>query len=162
MVYLYDDCDQISDFCHQQLLRKIRRKISWTDGRTDRGKTVYPFPFGEQGYKNVIFVSNYPMTIYIQLGLNQVCIMQFLRIFFNSFSHGISYITLCIVVAEILEFRSVQKKNCKGPRQDHSHNSYKSKTTKQFLNNRTIKLSQSNCIIGSASINAEFHINTKI
>ena len=102
------------------------------------------------------------MTIYIQLGLNQVCIMQFLRIFFNSFSHGISYITLCIVVAEILEFRSVQKKNCKGPRQDHSHNSYKSKTTKQFLNNRTIKLSQSNCIIGSASINAEFHINTKI
>ena len=34
MVYLYDACDQISDFCHQQLLRKI----SWTD----RGKTVYP------------------------------------------------------------------------------------------------------------------------
>jgi hypothetical protein len=52
MVYLYDACDQISDFCHQQLLRKMRRKISWTDGRTDRGKTVYPpFPFGERGYK---------------------------------------------------------------------------------------------------------------
>ena len=33
-----------SDFCHQQLLRKMRRKISWTDGRTDRGKTVYPPP----------------------------------------------------------------------------------------------------------------------
>ena len=31
MVYLYDACDQISDFCHQQLLRKMRRKISWTD-----------------------------------------------------------------------------------------------------------------------------------
>ena len=36
MVYLYDACDQISDFCHQQLLRKMRRKISWTDGRKDR------------------------------------------------------------------------------------------------------------------------------
>jgi hypothetical protein len=35
MVYLYDACDQISDFCHQQLLRKMRRKISWMDGRTD-------------------------------------------------------------------------------------------------------------------------------
>jgi hypothetical protein len=44
MVYLYDACDQISDFCQQQLLRKMRRwrKISWTEGRTDRGKTVYP------------------------------------------------------------------------------------------------------------------------
>ena len=42
MVYLYDACDQISDFCHQQLLRKMRRKISWTtDGQTDRCKTVY-------------------------------------------------------------------------------------------------------------------------
>ena len=29
---------------HQQLLRKMRRKIFWTDGRTDRGKTVYPPP----------------------------------------------------------------------------------------------------------------------
>jgi hypothetical protein len=44
MVYLYDACDQISDFCHQQLLRKMWRKISWTDGRMDRGKTVYPPP----------------------------------------------------------------------------------------------------------------------
>jgi hypothetical protein len=33
MVYLYDACDQISDFCHQQLLRKMRRKISWTEGQ---------------------------------------------------------------------------------------------------------------------------------
>ena len=32
------------NFCHQQLLRKMRQKISWTDGRTDRGKTVYPPP----------------------------------------------------------------------------------------------------------------------
>jgi hypothetical protein len=59
MIYLYDACDQISDFCHQQLLRKMRRNISWTDGRTDgrkegrtdrqtdRGKTVYlPPPSG--------------------------------------------------------------------------------------------------------------------
>ena len=44
MVYLYEACDQKSDFCHQQLLRKMRRKISWMDGRTDRGKTVYPPP----------------------------------------------------------------------------------------------------------------------
>ena len=48
MVYLYEACDQISYFCHQQLLRKMRRTISWTDGRTDgqtdRGKTVYPLP----------------------------------------------------------------------------------------------------------------------
>ena len=44
MVYLYDACDQISDFCHQQLLRKMQQKISWTDGRTDRRKTVYPPP----------------------------------------------------------------------------------------------------------------------
>jgi hypothetical protein len=35
MVYLYDACDQISDFCPQQLLRKMRRKISWTDRRTE-------------------------------------------------------------------------------------------------------------------------------
>jgi hypothetical protein len=33
MVYIYDACDQISDFCHQQLVRKMRRKISWTDGQ---------------------------------------------------------------------------------------------------------------------------------
>jgi hypothetical protein len=52
MVYLYDACDQISDFCHQQLLRKMWRKISWTDGRMDRRKTVYPpSPFGQRGYK---------------------------------------------------------------------------------------------------------------
>jgi hypothetical protein len=47
--YLYDACDQISDFCHQQLLRKMRRKISWTDGQTDRGKTVYPPPPSRSG-----------------------------------------------------------------------------------------------------------------
>ena len=49
MVYLYDACDQISDFCHQQLLRKMRRKISWKDGQTDRGITVYPSPPSESG-----------------------------------------------------------------------------------------------------------------
>jgi hypothetical protein len=40
MVYLYNACDQISDFCHQQLLRKMRRKISWTDGSTNRRTEV--------------------------------------------------------------------------------------------------------------------------
>ena len=49
MVYLYDACDQISDFCHQQLLRKMRRKISWTDGRTEV-KQYTLSPFGERGY----------------------------------------------------------------------------------------------------------------
>ena len=53
MVYLYDACVQISNFCQQQLLRKMWRKISWTDGRTDgqtdRGKTVYPPPPSESG-----------------------------------------------------------------------------------------------------------------
>ena len=33
MAYLYESCDQISDFCQKYL---------GTDGRTDRGKTVYP------------------------------------------------------------------------------------------------------------------------
>jgi hypothetical protein len=49
MVYLYDAFDQISDFCHQQLLRKMRRKISWTD----RGKTVYPPPPSGSGGINI-------------------------------------------------------------------------------------------------------------
>ena len=44
MVQIYENCDQILDFCHRQLLRKMQQKISWTDGRTDRGKTVYPPP----------------------------------------------------------------------------------------------------------------------
>ena len=45
MRYLYEACDYISDLCHQQLLRKMRRKISWDvrkDRRKDRGKTVSP------------------------------------------------------------------------------------------------------------------------
>ena len=42
-------CDQISDFCHQQLLRKMRRKIYWMDGWMDRGKTVHPPPSGSGG-----------------------------------------------------------------------------------------------------------------
>ena len=28
----------------KMLRKKVRRKISWTDGQTDRGKTVYPPP----------------------------------------------------------------------------------------------------------------------
>ena len=35
MGYLYDACDQMSDFCHQQLLRK-----NILDGRTDRWTEV--------------------------------------------------------------------------------------------------------------------------
>ena len=48
MVYLYEACDQISDFCHQQLLRKI----SWKDGGTEV-KQYTPLPFwGGGGYNN--------------------------------------------------------------------------------------------------------------
>jgi hypothetical protein len=53
MVYLYEACDQISDSCHQQLLRKMRQKISWTDGWTEgrtEVKQYIPSPFGERGY----------------------------------------------------------------------------------------------------------------
>ena len=63
--YMTLNCDQISDFCHQQLLRKMRQKISWTDGRTDRGKTVYPPPpSGSRGIKitSVLKVSTYITT----------------------------------------------------------------------------------------------------
>ena len=48
MVYLYDACDQISDFYHQQLEKNATKNT--LDGRTDRGKTVYPpSPLGSGG-----------------------------------------------------------------------------------------------------------------
>jgi hypothetical protein len=53
MVYLYEACDQKSDFCHQKLLRKMRRKISWTDGRTEGRTEVKQYtPLPERGYNN--------------------------------------------------------------------------------------------------------------
>jgi hypothetical protein len=54
MVYLYDACDQISEFCHQQLLRKMRRKISWMDGRTEV-KQYTPLPLRGADYRDLIF-----------------------------------------------------------------------------------------------------------
>jgi hypothetical protein len=67
MVYLYDACDQISDFCHQQLLRKMRRKIFWMDGQTDRGKTVYsPPPSGSGGIITYSFKNQKLITKYLQ------------------------------------------------------------------------------------------------
>ena len=54
MVYLYDACDQISDFCHQQLLRKMQRKISWTKDRRTEVKQYYPpLPSGSGGIINI-------------------------------------------------------------------------------------------------------------
>ena len=73
MVYLYDACDQISDFCHQQLLRKMRWKISWTDGRTDRRKTVYPPR--ERGYNNKEFFKLFN-SIFNKIGYNCFIIFQ--------------------------------------------------------------------------------------
>ena len=90
MVYLYDACDQISDFCHQQLLRKMRRHISWTDGRregrtegrtdgrrdgqTDRGKTVQsPPPSGSGGMlRYVLYCLFYHTSIYNGISLSDV------------------------------------------------------------------------------------------
>jgi hypothetical protein len=73
MVYLYDASDQISDFCHQQLLRKMRRKISWTEGRTDgrtdgqtdRGKTVYPHPPASYMYSILCVAFLVPSDAYV-------------------------------------------------------------------------------------------------
>jgi hypothetical protein len=74
VVYQYDACDQISHFFHQLLLRKMRRKMSWTDGRTD-GRTdgwtdrrtelkqYTPFPFGKRGYNSTFFVTFFSATI---------------------------------------------------------------------------------------------------
>jgi hypothetical protein len=60
MVYLYDACDQISDFCHQQVTEKNAAKNildGRKDGRTDgqRENSIPPSPFGEQGYNYSIF-----------------------------------------------------------------------------------------------------------
>ena len=64
---LYNACDQISDFCQQQLLRKMRRKISWTNGRTDRRTEVKqstpPPPSGSGG---IIMISNSEKWITLQ------------------------------------------------------------------------------------------------
>ena len=71
MVYQYDACDQISDSCHQQLLWKM----SWIDGHTDRGKTVYPPPpSGSGGYNYLIIVLN--MYEIFALDVEQLTIQQ--------------------------------------------------------------------------------------
>ena len=58
MVYLYDACDQISDFCPQQLLKCDEKYL----GRTkDRGKTVYPLHlWGAGGITKVSCVNEPP------------------------------------------------------------------------------------------------------
>ena len=82
MGYLYEACDQILDFCHQQLLRKMRRKISWTDGRTDRWtevKQYTPLPLRERG-----IISKYDPFFYI-LKVRRGCVRtipSFLLLFY--------------------------------------------------------------------------------
>jgi hypothetical protein len=106
MVCLYDACDQISDFCHQQLLRNMQRKISWTDernvgrndgrtdgttdgrterrtdgrkgGQTDRGKTVYPLSGSGGIIKIFVFKKRYLYTEY-----RYIMCMHFTRYMFN-------------------------------------------------------------------------------
>ena len=101
MVYLYDACDQISDFCHQQLLRKMRRKISWTD----RGKTVYPpSPFGERGYKH-----NY-LTLYLkQLYIGYLYIIS-TKFWFKQYSNTTGVISSTRVLFSMTQLKCFYRK----------------------------------------------------
>jgi hypothetical protein len=92
MANLYEACDQISDSCHQYLLRKMRRKISWTDGRTDRqtdrDKTVYPPPpSGSGGIINLfhLFLKLFSF-ISDKFRLGTLCFYSFKYSMFRSFS----------------------------------------------------------------------------
>jgi hypothetical protein len=72
MVYLYDACDQISDFCHQQLLRKMQQKISWTDGRTDRRTEVKqytpsPSRSGCSILNKIFYLNKYFFMVFTQI-----------------------------------------------------------------------------------------------
>ena len=70
MVYLYDACDQISDFCHQQLLRKKRQKISWMEGRTDvKQNTKYQIPVINSCWEKCDEKCAYMFNVY----KNQLC-----------------------------------------------------------------------------------------
>ena len=64
MGYLHEAGDQISDFCHQQLLKKMRQKISWTDRRTEV-KQYIPHPLRGAGYKRE---SNLFVIFYVKSG----------------------------------------------------------------------------------------------
>jgi hypothetical protein len=70
MVYLYDACDQISDFCHQVTEKNATKNI--LDGRKDRGKTVYPPP--PSGSGGIIIGIN---TTNIELIL--IILLEFMR-----------------------------------------------------------------------------------
>ena len=104
MAYLYEACDQISDFCHQQLPRKMCRKISWTDGRTDgrtdgqmdRGKTVYPpsLPSGSGG-----------IIIDIVYGVCRIVIKSV-----QQCTYFLFFVNLLLV--SILKYSSTNKMNC--------------------------------------------------
>ena len=82
MICQYDACDHISDFCHQQLLRKMRRNISWTDGRTDgradgqtdRGKTVYfPPSSGSRVYLDMCCIVCFTIHPYVMASRFRLC-----------------------------------------------------------------------------------------
>jgi hypothetical protein len=80
MVYLYDACDQLSDFCHQQLLRKMRRKISWTDGRKDRRTEVKQYTprsqFLKIKYFALCFLKFFLSNLYLISNLGHVIFVE--------------------------------------------------------------------------------------
>ena len=77
MVYQYDACDQISDFCRQQLLREMRRQISWTDGKTDRRTEVTqytPLPLRGAGvYLDMYCIVCFTIHPYIMASCFRLC-----------------------------------------------------------------------------------------
>ena len=106
MIYLYDACDQISDFCHQQLLRKMRRKISWTtDGQTDRGKTVFPPPpSGSWG----IMIKNLCLSCYIILNKFWKMKTKTCKFIFYGYIKEHTFLTI-IIICPILPFKKCPK-----------------------------------------------------
>jgi hypothetical protein len=86
MVYLYDTCGQISDFCHQQLLRKMRRKISYGRNLIFGHKLHIGTPFhGKRFWTHQIPTSCLP-TLLIFIHIEDIC--SFIVAFFSATIDG--------------------------------------------------------------------------